>query len=330
MTDARFSDDYLILENDYAAVMDGAVRPWLHDRGETVTAEGFEGRPLCVRRYGPEGAPKGAVMMIHGFTESAVKFSELIYSLLRQGYAVVAWDQRGHGASWRDPKAAGDLSLTHVGRFSEYVRDAAIVYDRFVAPVKGPRFAFSHSMGGAVLGLLMEERAGLFDKAVFCAPMIAPRVAAPLSVVKALCAAEKGLGRGAARAFISKPYAGPEDFDSSCATGRARFEWYEALRAGTPMYQNNGPSYSWVLESVSVTKRLLAPGAPEKTACPVRLYTAQLDTMVDEKAQEAFARRLPRGERRVVQGAKHEIYRSQDEILFPWWHEILAWWGNEG
>ena len=35
-------------------------------------------------------------------------------------------------------------------------------------------------------------------------------------------------------------------------------------------------------------------------------------------------RDYPQGDRRVVPGAKHEIYRSQDEILFPWWHEVIG------
>jgi lysophospholipase len=45
---------------------------------------------------------------------------------------------------------------------------------------------------------------------------------------------------------------------------------------------------------------------------------------VEPEAQEKMASRLPKGERKVVSGAKHEIYRSPDEVLFPWWREILA------
>jgi alpha-beta hydrolase superfamily lysophospholipase len=27
--------------------------------------------------------------------------------------------------------------------------------------------------------------------------------------------------------------------------------------------------------------------------------------------------------RKVIPGSKHEIYRSPDAVLFPWWKEIL-------
>ena len=39
--------------------------------------------------------------------------------------------------------------------------------------------------------------------------------------------------------------------------------------------------------------------------------------------QKQFIKRVKNGEHRLVKGAKHEIYRSPDEVLFPWWHEVL-------
>ena len=40
--------------------------------------------------------------------------------------------------------------------------------------------------------------------------------------------------------------------------------------------------------------------------------------------QEQFIARVKNGERIPVPGSRHEIYRSNDEVLFPWWHEVLA------
>ena len=40
--------------------------------------------------------------------------------------------------------------------------------------------------------------------------------------------------------------------------------------------------------------------------------------------QKAFIGRVRSGEHFTVQGAKHEIYRSDDSVLFPWWHGVLA------
>ena len=56
---------------------------------------------------------------------------------------------------------------------------------------------------------------------------------------------------------------------------------------------------------------------------PVRIYTAEDDNQVIPEEQEKLAERLPLGVRKVVPGSKHEIYRSPDAVLFPWWQEIL-------
>ena len=129
---------------------------------------------------------------------------------------------------------------------------------------------------------------------------------------------------GSKRVFISKPYDGPEDFNTAFATGRERFEWYDKVKHAHREYWNNGPSYSWTLEAIKVSKWLLAPGEPEKIACPVKLYTAEDDASVYPEPQKQFIGRVKQGEWAFVKGSKHEIYRSADDVLFPWWHDVLA------
>jgi len=73
-----------------------------------------------------------------------------------------------------------------------------------------------------------------------------------------------------------------------------------------------------------VTKKILAPGAPEKIACPLLLFTAEHDYSVMPKPQEQFISRVPKGKRVFVTGARHEIFRSENKVFFPWWHEILS------
>ena len=175
------------------------------------------------------------------------------------------------------------------------------------------------------ISAFLEDHPGVFEKAALCAPMIAPLHAGmPLAAGMALCVGAKLLGRGRERLPMSRPWAGPEEFETSCATGRERFDWFDDLRVRTERYHNNGPTFSWTLEAFRVTRRLLAPGKPESVSVPVRIYTAEDDNQVEPEAQEKMASRLPKGERKVVSGAKHEIYRSPDEVLFPWWREILA------
>lgn len=316
--------DGLILSEHYEETMRDTVLPYLKERETVLTVEGCEGKPLYCVVYPAENA-RGTVMIVHGFTENAYKFSELIYSLLQNGFSVAAYDQRGHGRSWRDESMKTDLSLTHVGRFSEYVRDLEAVCGTVLKALPRPWSVFAHSMGGVVTCLFLSSHPEWFSRAVLCAPMIAPNVGnINRQAVRLLCGGFRLIGQGKKRIFASKPYAGPEDFDTSCATGRERFDWYDAVKQKNPEFSNNGPTYSWTLEAIGVTKKLLAAGVPEKIACPVRMYSAEWDFSVMPEEQKQFIARVKNGTRIPVPGSRHEIYRSNDEVLFPWWHEVLT------
>ena len=53
-------------------------------------------------------------------------------------------------------------------------------------------------------------------------------------------------------------------------------------------------------------------------------YTAALDDTVLPEPQAAFIARVKDGTHVTVEGAKHEIYRSPDAVVFPWWHDVLG------
>ena len=146
-----------------------------------------------------------------------------------------------------------------------------------------------------------------------------------MPAARLLCGGASLVGRSKSRLIGSKPYSGPEDFDTSCATSRARFDWYDGVKATHPEFSNNGPTFGWTRESLNVTDRILAPGEVEKITCPVLLFTAGQDHSVLPEAQARFVERLKNGTRKVVNDARHEIYRSTDEVFFPWWHEILSY-----
>ena len=317
------NQDGLALSEHYARTMETVILPFINARRTNRTIPGDGGVPLFTSRFDADQA-RGTVLIVHGFTENADKFAEVIHSLLRRGLSVVAYDQRGHGRSGRAEGLDG-LSLTHVKDFDEYVRDMDVVRREVLSGMPRPWRVFCHSMGGAVTALYLERHPGVFDRAAMCAPMIAPNLSGmPKPMAQALCAVEGALKNARKRVFVSRPYAEKEKFETACANGRARFEWYEDLRFKTPIFQNNGPTYGWLREAIDVTKDILTPGAAEKIDAKVRLFTAGLDDVVLPGPQKSFLDRIRDGEHRVVAGAKHEIYRSDDAVLFPWWHEVLT------
>lgn len=321
--DPRFNEDYLVSSPEYAQTMDEVILPYLHEKEKITILTGTNGIRLYTVTYAAD-QPRGTVVIVHGFTENAFKYSELIYSLLRSGFSVIAWDQRGHGRSGREEKIPHH-SITHVDSFSSYVQDLRIICDKLLAGMPKPWMVFSHSMGGAVTSLFLEQHHDVFSAAVFCAPMIAPNIGGvPAWAASALCQSAKALGRSKKQPFFMKTYSGPEDFNTSAATDPVRFAWYDGIKASSSEFQNSVPSYGWTLESIRVTNRILAEGAPESIACPVILFTAENDASVLPKPQKDFIERVRGGKHVLVANARHEIYRSANDVLFPWWHQVLG------
>ena len=325
--DACFSEDYLVSGSDYADIMNTVVLPWLEAKQQVQMLSGYQGRPLYCVSFDAD-QPVGTVFIVHGFTENAFKYAELIWSLLHLRYSVVIYDQRGHGRSWR-PEGLPDISVTHVDHFSDYVEDLRIVCEAYASRMSGPRFLFAHSMGGAVAALYLEQHPAFFSGAVFSSPMIAPNVGGiPVGMAATVASLACRFGRGKQNPFFLKPYAGPEDFETSCATDPARFAWYESVREKYPEFRNSVPSYRWSLEAIHVTEKILAPGEPEKITCPVLLFSAGIDGSVLPEPQALFVSRIVDGTQIHVPDAKHEIFRSVNNVLFPWWHRVIGFYAG--
>lgn len=325
--DSRFNEDFLVRDSSYAEIMDNTVLPWLKQRESVEYIPALPDCPLYTVSWQADN-PAGTVFIVHGFTENAYKYAELIWSLLHLRYSVVAYDQRGHGRSWRDSEIR-DVSVTHVDCFSEYVEDFQLICETYRSRMPGPFLLFAHSMGGAVGTLFLEQHPDFFSGAVLSAPMVAPDLGGIPSGFASLLSGIAGLfGRQKKHPFFLKPYSGPEDFASSCATDPGRFFWYDSIKERNPDFRNSVPSWQWSREAVRVTGEILAPGAPEAISCPVLLCSAETDHSVLQEPQAALIERIPHGKRILVRNAKHEIYRSANDVLFPWWHEVLAFWSG--
>ena len=323
--DGIFNEDYLVCSPSYGDIINGTVLPWLGKKEKVSEIRGADNRPLYCVSYEAE-KPLATVVIVHGFTENAFKYAELIWSLLHHHFSVVIFDQRGHGRSWRDPDVE-DHSVTHVDHFSEYIDDLKIICDHYCPVFPKPFCVFGHSMGGAVSALFMERYPDVFSAAVLSSPMIAPYTGGiPAPLASAVSIAAKIMGKSKKKPFFMKSYNGPEDFSTSCATDPVRFAWYDQIKASRIEFQNCVPSYQWSYEALHVTEKILAPNAPERIPCPVLLFSAETDYSVLPGPQKTFIERVPHGQYVLVRDARHEIFRSVNDVLFPWWHEIIGFY----
>ncbi len=114
-----------------------------------TTLETPTGATLALRQAPMQGTPKGVVMISHGLAEHSGRYALLATFLASRGYAVLAFDHRGHGRT-----TAPDAPL---GRFARRDGEAALLAD--LAAVRRhaeaaypglPVLLFGHSMGGMI------------------------------------------------------------------------------------------------------------------------------------------------------------------------------------
>lgn len=314
----------LISEKNYDRLMKEVVEPGLAAMREEIDMPLGSGGALHAEVYNRLDA-KRAVVIVHGYTESAEKFREMSWYFVNAGYSVFAYDQRGHGRSVREVE---DLSVTHVERFDQYVEDLEEFVNKVVRPRMGgaPLYLYSHSMGGAVAALALMKHPDWFERAVFNAPMIkcvtaGMPAAAAEAFVRLMCA----VGKGKERAVVGKPFdPAREKFETSHSTCRPRFDYYQNKRVATAHLQNCSPTNAWLREAIGVTRRLLKSANAKKIRTPLLLIQAGLDSIVYLPEQEEFVRRVQGARLLRFDEAKHEIYTNHDAVMERYLEAIFS------
>lgn len=316
-----------ITEGNYDEQMRAVAEPFLAPRMESGFDERVKGQPIYFEHYRAD-APRGVIVISHGFTESIRKFTESIYYMLQAGYEVWGVDHRGHGQSYR-PNA--NPYVVHAERFDDYVEDLRHLIETRVKPAAGalPVYLFCHSMGGCVGTRLLERYPALVDKAVLSSPMLGVvlgKVPAPVA-----CAMLRVKGAGAKGKEPMAPVTGytetEEDFPASAANSDCRFRWYLRRKLADPRLQTCAPSMNWIREAVRAGRLACSKKETARIRIPVLLFQAGRDTYVRVDAQDRFAAQVPGCELVRRPTLKHEIYMSDSPELIPYWEKIFAFLG---
>ncbi len=137
------------------------------------TVRGAGGAELFAQSWLPASSPRALVVLVHGFGEHSDRYSNLVTALTHAGYAVYAFDHRGHG---RSPGARG-----HTDQFADFIEDVQQVAQRAQADhPQLPFFLFGHSVGGlVVLNYALLHPQGLAG-VIASAPLLAKPNISPL------------------------------------------------------------------------------------------------------------------------------------------------------
>ncbi len=311
-----------ITEDLYQEQMAEVVEPYLARRRETGLDERVQGQPIYYEHYRCD-APKGVIVISHGFTESITKFSESIFYMLQAGFEVWGLDHRGHGRSFREN---GNRLVVHVDRFREYVEDLRHLTETRVKPAAGklPVYLYCHSMGGCVGAWTIEDYPELFRKAVLSSPMLGLSFGkVPLPVAYAF-AALKGMGEKAKEPLSPVTEFPRETYADSASNSEARFAWYAACKQADERLQTCAGSSKWGREAILACRRVTGKRQIAKIRIPVLLFQAEKDAYVKNESQDAFAALAPSCKLIKLPGMRHELYFTEGESLRNYWETIFA------
>jgi len=128
-----------------------------------------DGLGLLVRHWSCEN-PIARVLIVHGLGEHSGRYEHVGDFLVDEGFDVVAFDQRGHGASGGD--------RVDIESFDEFLDDVEVVVDELANDV--PLVIYGHSMGGLVVASYAVTDRSQPALYVLSAPALSAEVPAPL------------------------------------------------------------------------------------------------------------------------------------------------------
>ena len=279
-------------------------------------------------------ALEAVIVISHGFTESALKYREMIYYFLHAGYAVFIFDHCGHGKSYR---LIADPSKVHIDDYHRYVDDLlfAAHYAKELYPGL-PLYLYAHSMGGGIGAAAAAEEPALFSKVILTSPMIRNATGAiPWTLTHILVWLLCHIGKAKDYAPTQHAYDGKDTFADSASTSEARFAFYQQIREENSAYRTNGATCSWLYNAVKMSNWLQKEGWKHITA-PVILFQAENDGFVINEQEELFIKKIRQSrclsesaaDARLIRmpGTKHEIFNSTNDVLEKYLEEIFRFY----
>ncbi len=246
-------------------------------------------------RWHPVAAPRGTVVIVHGFGEHSGRYAGVIADLNARGYAVLAFDYRGHGL------AAGPRA--YVGRFSQYLDDLDAAIARARACLSGaerrPLFVLGHSLGGLITAAYALDRGEGLSGFVVTSPALGMALAVP--------AWKDALGRVMSRLIPRLSI--PSGLDPALVSRDP-----EVVRAyaADPLVLTKATA-RWYTEFLDTQARVMA-SAPRITL-PALVLAAGADRLADPEVSRRFEETLGSKDKRFViyEGLYHEIMNEPEK-----------------
>lgn len=134
-----------------------------------------DGLEMFAQSWAPDNKPKAAIALVHGLGEHSGRYPLLVERLPAAGYAINAYDLRGHGRTG-GPRV-------HASSFEVLMEDIARDIDQTRQRFPGvPVFLYGHSLGGEQVLYYVLRRSPSLKGVIATSPLLAPGT--PVSPLK--------------------------------------------------------------------------------------------------------------------------------------------------
>lgn len=270
-----------------------------HTEGKFNASDGPE---LYYQAWQPDGAPRGVLAVVHGYGEHSGRYLNLVNYFAPRGYALYAYDLRGHGQS------AGQRG--HINRFGEYLADT----DAFLKLVREHEpgnkvFLLGHSLGGLIVAAYAEAHPGELPGLIMSSAFLQFKLKVP-GWKAALAQAMSALNP----AMTMK-----NDLPASCLShDPAVVAAYD-----TDPLNHHVATSRWFTEILAAQTRTVEQASTLKT--PVLVLYAGDDSIGDPEGSATFFQRVPLADKAQhrYDGYYHEIFNEVNkEVVFK---DLEAW-----
>lgn len=244
---------------------------------------------LYTETFLPAGAPKGLVVITHGYAEHCGRYHEVAHAIVQAGWAALSYDVRGHG------KSPGERG--YIDRFSTYLADFAAMLDagRGLADAAAPRVALGHSNGSLItLRALADDHPPQVAAAIVSSPFLALRLKVP--------GYQRLLAQIASR--IAPKLAQPNALRASDLTMDPQ---KQAEREADALCFNIATA-RWFTEAAAAQDYVFAYASRIKL--PTTWLVGHADPIADPDRSKAVAAKLPRADYHELVGMKHEVFNE--------------------